>query len=201
MPKGVIYIHICGYAHTCCKVSIHQAHAVYMRCIYMTYMRYIGWPMTWVTVAIRSIIQYMWCMVSIHEVQRVCMRYRHTAKLVLNIWILYGCYTWDTVGIYEIQLVCIMCMGLNMRYSGHKRVKNISINPPSPSTIIINFNTFFTQIQLFKIHTYFNFNLAGYFKVFHPEKEPPPPPRRLEMLSDFNPQLPHLIWDAIICKT
>ena len=46
MPKGVIYIHICGYAHTCCKVSIHQAHAVYMRCIYMTYMRYIGWPMT-----------------------------------------------------------------------------------------------------------------------------------------------------------
>ena len=94
-----------------------------------------------------------------------------------------------------------------MRYSGHKRVKKISINPPSPSTIIIesacifNFNTFFTQIQLFKIHTYFNFNLAGYFKIFHPEKRAPHARIRLEMLSDFNPQLPHLIWDAIICKT
>ena len=38
---------------------------------------------------------------------------------------------------YEIQLVCIMYMGLNMRYSGHKRVKKISINPPSSSIIII----------------------------------------------------------------
>ena len=110
------------------------------------------------------------------------------------------------MGIYEIQLVCTMCMGLNMRYSGHERVKKMSINPPSPSTIIIesarifNFNTFFTQIQLFEIHTYFNFNLAGYFKIFHPEKEPSHARIRLEMLSDFNPQLPHLIWDAIDIK-
>ena len=80
-------------------------------------------------------------------------------------------------------------MGLNMRYSGHKRVKKYinQINPPSPSTIIIesarifNFNTFFTQIQLFKIHTYFNFNLAGYFKIFHHEKEPPHARIRLEI--------------------
>ena len=46
--------------------------------------------------------------------------YIHTAHLVC---ILYGCYTWGTVGIYEIQLACILCMGLIMRYSGHKRVK------------------------------------------------------------------------------
>ena len=59
------------------------------------------------------------------------------------------------MGIYEIQLVCILCMGLNMRYSGYKQVKKIN-----QSTIIIesarifNFNTFFTEIQLFKIHTF-----------------------------------------------
>ena len=33
---------VCGYTHTCCKVSIHQAQAVYMRYIYIVYMRYIG---------------------------------------------------------------------------------------------------------------------------------------------------------------
>ena len=53
---------------------------------------------------------------------------------------------------------------INMRYSGHKRVKK--------TLTLIHF---FTQIQLFNIHTYFNFNLTGYFKIFHPEKEPPPP--------------------------
>ena len=87
----------------------------------------------------------------VHEVQRVYMRYRHTTQLVLSIWILYGCHTWGTVGIYEIQLVCILCMGLNMRYSGYKWVKKINQSTySSPSMIIIiesarifNFNTFF----------------------------------------------------------
>ena len=31
--RRALYINMCGYAHTCCKVSIHQAQSVYMRYI------------------------------------------------------------------------------------------------------------------------------------------------------------------------
>ena len=62
-------------------------------------------------------------------------------------------------------------MGLNMRYSGHKRVKkdqSIHLAPPQLLLKVFEYltlpNTFFTKIQLLKIHTYFNINLAGILK-------------------------------------
>ena len=125
----------------------------------------------------------MWCMVSIHEVQRVYMRYRHTAQLVLSICILYGCYTWGTVGIYEIQLVCIMCMGLNMRYSGHKRVKNISIKliHLAPPQLLLKVLVYLTLIRFSRKYSFLKYThiststWRGILKYSTMKKSPPPP--------------------------
>ena len=58
-----------------------------------------------------------------------------------------GCNTWGTVGIYEIQLVCIMCMGLNMRYSGHKRVKKYQSIHLAPSQLLLKVLVYLTLIH------------------------------------------------------
>ena len=126
--------------------------------------------------SIHSEYRYMWC--SINEVPWACiyMRYRHIAQLVLNMDIV-ACYTWGTVGIYEIQLVCIMCMGLNMRYSGHKRVKKYQSIHLAPPQLLLKVLVYLALIHFsrkysFLKYTHFNINLAGYFIICHPKKAP-----------------------------
>ena len=123
----------------------------------------------------------MWCMVSMHEVQRVYMRYRHTAQLVLSICILYGCHTWSTVGIYEIQFVCIMCMELNMRYSGHKRVKKYqSIHLPPPQ-LLLKVLVYLTLIHFSRKYSFLKYThiststWRGILKYSTLKKSPPRP--------------------------
>ena len=119
---------------------------------------------------------------------------------------MYGCYTSGMVGIYEIQLACIMCMGLNMRYIGHKRVKKIiSIHLAPPQSLLkvlvyltlIHFSRKYSFLKYTHISTLTWLGILKYSTL----KKSPHAQIRQEMLSDFNPQLPHLIWDAIICKT
>ena len=122
-------------------------------------------------------------MVSIHEVQRVYMRYRHAAQLVLSIWILYGCYTSGTVGIYEIHLACIMCMGLNMRYIGHKRVKKIisihlHVAPPQSLLKVLVYLTLihFSRKYSFLKYTHIStLTWLGILKYSTLKKSPPRP--------------------------
>ena len=91
-----------------------------------------------------------------------------------------------------------MCMGLNMRYSGHKRVKkyqSIHLAPPQLLLKVLVYLAliYFSRKYSFLKYTHFNINLAGYFKICHPIKTPPrlDPPKA-------ESQLPHFIWDAII---
>ena len=105
------------------------------------------------------------------------------------------------MGIYEIQLVCIMCMGLNMRYSGHKRVKKYQSIHLAPPQLLLKVLVYLALIHFsrkysFLKYTHFNINLAGYFIICHPKKAPPPNPRPDPPKAES--QLPHLIWDAII---